>query len=354
MQDQFVGTMPVSDRNKFDVGNLERYMRQNVKDFSGVLDIQQFKGGQSNPTYRLSAGGQKYVLRRKPPGKLLPSAHAVDREFRVISALEDSDVPVPKTYALCKDDSVIGTMFYIMEHVEGRVFWDQTLPELTKTARHDIYSELNSVIAKLHSVEFKKIGLDDFGRPGNYISRQINRWSKQYRASETEHIESMENLMKWLPDNIPDDEEFAIVHGDYRIDNVIFHPTKPRILAILDWELSTLGHPLADFAYHCMYWRLTKSQFRGIGGEDLKSLGIPNEKKYLEMYCSHTRRTNIPNFDFYAAYNMFRLGAICQGIMGRFKDGTAASAHAEAQGKKARPLGDAGWEQVESILRRVD
>ncbi|MAW34189.1 MAG: phosphotransferase family protein [Proteobacteria bacterium] len=352
MQEQFVGTMPVVDRNKFRIQSLQNFMEKNVQDFSGDLTVEQFKGGQSNPTYRISTDKKKYVLRRKPPGKLLPSAHAVDREFKVISALQNTEVPVPKSYCLCEDESVIGTMFYIMEYVEGRVFWDQTLPLLSSHERKSIYKELNRVIAELHRIDYKEIGLESFGKPGNYIGRQISRWSKQYRASETERIEAMENLMEWLPDNIPKDEEFGIVHGDYRLDNVIFHPTKAQIMAVLDWELSTLGHPLADFAYHCMYWRLTRQQFRGIGGEDLKKLGIPDETEYVRMYCTKTDRKEILNWDFYAAYNMFRLGAICQGIMGRFKDGTAASKHAEEQGKKARPLAEAGWIQVEKILKK--
>ncbi len=353
MQHQFVGTMPVDDRNKFDRNRLEEYMKKHVVDFSGSLSVQQFKGGQSNPTYKLIAQERQYVLRRKPPGKLLPSAHAVDREFKVISALQGTGVPVPKTYCLCEDNDVIGTMFYIMEYVEGRVLWDQTLPDLDKKSRFSIYDELNRVISQLHSLDYTKIGLESFGKPGNYIARQISRWTKQYRASETEHIEAMENLMAWLPDNIPADDQHAIVHGDFRLDNTIFHPTKPRMLAILDWELSTLGHPLADFAYHCMYWRLTKDQFRGVGGEDLKSLGIPEEEEYVRMYCERTGRTNITNWDFYTAYNMFRLAAICQGIMGRVKDGTASNKHAEEQGKKAKPLAEAGWAQAQKIIEKT-
>ncbi len=352
MQHQFIGTMPVDDRNQFDHDRLGEYMRENVEDFSGDLSVQQFKGGQSNPTYKLTGRDRQYVLRRKPPGKLLPSAHAVDREFRVISALYKTDVPVPKTYCLCEDDDVIGTMFYIMEYVEGRVLWDQTLPDLNKIDRFAIYDELNRVISQLHKLDYTKIGLESFGKPGNYINRQISRWTKQYRASETEHIEAMENLMAWLPENIPADEQFAIVHGDFRLDNTIFHPTKPEMLAILDWELSTLGHPLADFAYHCMYWRLTKHQFRGIGGEDLQFLGIPDEEEYVRMYCERTGRANITNWDFYTAYNMFRLAAICQGIMGRVKDGTASNRHAEEQGKKAQPLAEAGWAQAQRIIRK--
>ena len=351
MHEQFVGTKPVDERLRFDVDRLTNYLREHIEGFSGTLEIEQFSGGQSNPTFMLRAGQNRYVLRRKPPGKLLPSAHAVDREYRVISALYPTDVPVARPFCLCEDDSVIGTAFYIMDYVEGRVLWDGLLPDYSAEQRRVIYNELNRVIAALHSVDYQSVGLADFGKPGNYIERQINRWTKQYRASETEHIEAMENLIEWLPDNIPPSEETTVVHGDYRLDNVIFHPTEPRILAVLDWELSTLGHPLADFAYHCMTWRLVPGEFRGIGGVDLKPLGIPSEEEYVEMYCKRTGRSAIPNWDFYLAYNMFRLAGILQGIMGRVKDGTAASAHAVEQGKRARPMAEAGWRQVEKILK---
>jgi len=351
MHEQFTGTRPVDERHRFDTAGLERYLRTHIDGFSGPVEVAQFSGGQSNPTFLLKAASGSYVLRRKPPGKLLPSAHAVDREFRVISALYSTDVPVARTFVLCEDDSVIGTAFYIMDYVQGRVLWDGSLPDQSPQQRRAIYSELNRVIADLHKVDYTAVGLADFGKPGNYIARQINRWVKQYRASETEYIEAMENLIKWLPDNIPEGDETSIVHGDYRLDNAIFHATEPRMLAVLDWELSTLGHPLADFAYHCMTWRLVPGEFRGIGGLDLKSLGIPDEQEYVEMYCRRTGRSGIANWDFYLAYNMFRLAGILQGIMGRVKDGTAASAHAAEQGKRARPTAEAGWRQVEKILR---
>jgi aminoglycoside phosphotransferase (APT) family kinase protein len=353
MHEEFVGTMPVSERNRFDFASLERYMQSHVEGYSGTLEVEQFKGGQSNPTFLLKAGGKSYVLRRKPPGKLLPSAHAVDREYRVITALYGTDVPVARTFCLCEDESVIGTMFYVMDFVRGRVLWDQTLPGMTPPQRRAMFDELNRVIAALHKVDYQRAGLGDYGKPGSYIERQINRWIKQYRASETERIEAMENLIEWLPKNIPAGDETSIVHGDYRMDNVIFHPTEPRMLAVLDWELSTLGHPLADFAYHCMYWRLTAGEFRGISGVDLKSLGIPTEEEYVEMYCRRTGRSGIDNWDFYLAYNMFRLAGILQGIMGRVKDGTAASEHAAEQGRRARPMAEAGWRQVERILKRA-
>jgi len=352
MHEQFIGTMPVQEKHRFDVANLERYLKSRIDGLTGPLEVEQFKGGQSNPTFLLTAGSGRFVLRRKPPGKLLPSAHAVDREYRVITALRDSDVPVARTWCLCEDETVIGTAFYVMDFVDGRVLWDPALAGMTREQRRAIFDELNRVIAALHQVDYVKVGLADYGKHGNYIERQVNRWIKQYRASETEHIEAMENLIEWLPKNIPPGEETAIVHGDYRMDNVIFHPTQPRILAVLDWELSTLGHPLADFAYHCMTWRLTGGEFRGMGDADLESLGIPTEEEYVEMYCRRTGRSGIPNWDFYMAYNMFRLAGILQGIMGRVKDGTAASAYAVEQGKRARPMAEAGWRQVEKILKK--
>jgi len=351
MHDDFIGTMPVTERHRFDITSLERYLRGHMEGFSGSLEVEQFKGGQSNPTFMLKAGERRYVLRRKPPGKLLPSAHAVEREYRVITALHASGFPVARTYCLCEDDTIIGTAFYVMDYVAGRVLWDPSLPGMRKEQRGAYFDELNRVIAVLHCVDYAAIGLGDYGKPGNYIERQINRWIKQYRASETERIEAMENLIEWLPKNIPQGDETTIVHGDYRMDNVMFHPTEPRILAVLDWELSTLGHPLADFSYHCMTWRLTPGQFRGMNGIDFRSLGIPTEEDYVAAYCGRTGRDHIPNWDFYMAYNMFRLAGILQGIMGRVKDGTAASAHAMEQGKRARPMAEAGWRQVEKILK---
>jgi aminoglycoside phosphotransferase (APT) family kinase protein len=351
MQEDFVGTMPVQDKHRFDEAALERYLAAHVAGFTGPLSVSQFKGGQSNPTFLLSAGGRQYVLRRKPPGKLLPSAHAVDREYRVLSALHGTDVPVAQPFVLCEDEGVIGTMFYVMDYVQGRVLWDPALPGMTPQQRGAIFDEMNRVIAALHSVDYPAVGLGDYGRPGSYLERQIARWTKQYRASETERIEAMENLIEWLPKNIPDGEETTLVHGDYRLDNTIFHPTEPRMLAVLDWELSTLGHPIADFAYHCMTWRLTPAEFRGMLGLDFEALGIPDEARYVEMYCGRTGRAGIPNWDFYMAYNMFRLAGILQGIMGRVVEGTASSAHAIASGRRARPMAEAGWRQVEKILK---
>lgn len=353
-QKDFNGTMPVQERHQFDVAALETYLKANVEGFAGPLTVEQFKGGQSNPTYKLITPAKKYVLRRKPPGKLLASAHAVDREYKVITALAGSDVPVAKTWCLCEDDSVIGTPFYVMDCVEGRVLWDPALPDFEPAQRRAMFEEMNRVMAALHQVDYAKVGLGDYGKPGNYFARQIDRWSKQYRASETEKIEAFDKLMEWLPANIPPGDESSIVHGDYRMDNVIFHPTEPRILAVLDWELSTLGHPLADFSYHCMTWHIPKGVFRGLAGVKLADLGIPTEAEHVAAYCQRTGRGPIdPNhWDFYIAYNLFRLGAILQGIAGRVKDGTAASKQAAAMGAAARPLAEMGWQKVQQIRAR--
>jgi len=350
MFEQFIGTKPVEERHRIDVARLQQFL--NFK----IVEVEQFKGGQSNPTYRLSeANGRKYVLRRKPPGKLLPSAHAVDREYRVISALHKVDFPVARPHVLCEDESVIGTAFYVMDYVDGRVLWDQSLPGMTKVQRSEIWDELNRVIALLHTIDFRKIGLQDFGKPGNYIERQIARWTKQYQASETERVEAMNSLIAWLPKNIPPSAATTVVHGDYRLDNAIFHPGEPRILAVLDWELSTLGDPLADFAYHCMSWHIPPGQFRGIAGLDLPSLGIPGEAEYVKRYCERTGRGGInqSHWDFYIAYNLFRIAAILQGILKRVVDGTAASAHARDAGMRAKAMAELGWKQVEKILRRA-
>ena len=355
MFDQFVGTKPVEERHRFDVARLEAYLHDAIEGFRGPLTVEQFKGGQSNPTYRLSAGGRQYALRRKPPGKLLPSAHAVDREYRVIKALHGVGFPVARPYCLCEDDSVVGTAFYVMDCVEGRVLWDQALPGMSRSERFAIWDELNRVIAWLHTVDYKAVGLEGFGKPGNYIARQIDRWTKQYRASETQRIEAMDNLIAWLPAHVPPGDETTIVHGDYRLDNTIFHPSEPRILAVLDWELSTLGHPLADFAYHCGSWHTPPDRFRGIHGLPLEELGIPSEREYIEMYCRRTGRQEIDpsTWDFYLAYNQFRIAAICQGIAKRVLDGTAASAHAVEAGSRAPLLAELAWRQGEKILKRT-
>ncbi len=346
MYEEFMGTMPVSDRQKFDLGALQEYMRQHVDGYSGELVIEQFKGGQSNPTFKLTAGGQRYVLRTKPgpAAKLLTSAHAIDREFKVMDALNKAGFPAAKQYTLCTDESVIGRAFYVMEFVDGRVLWDQAMPGMTNAERAAHYDEMNRVIAQLHTIDYAAIGLADFGKPGNYFARQIDRWTRQYKASETEKIDAMDSLIEWLPKNIPPGDETSIVHGDYRLDNMIFHPTEPRVLALLDWELSTLGHPLADFSYHCMSWHIPPGQFRGIGGLDHKALGIPTEEEYIAKYCARTGKTvRQEDFAFYLAYNMFRMAGILQGIMKRYVDGTASSAQALKSGQATRPMAEMGW-----------
>ena len=350
MFEQFIGTKPVEERHRIDAGALEAFLNFRI------ATIEQFKGGQSNPTYRITAAdGRRFVLRRKPPGKLLPSAHAVDREYRVIKALHATGFPVAQPHVLCEDETVIGTAFYVMDFVPGRVLWDQSLPGLSKAERGAIWDELNRVIASLHGIDYRAVGLESFGKPGNYIERQIARWTKQYQASETEPMEAMDNLIAWLPANIPPETGTTVVHGDFRLDNTIFHPTEPRILAVLDWELSTLGDPLADFAYHCMSWHIPPGQFRGIGGLDLAALGIPSERDYVVRYCERTGRGAIDptHWDFYLAYNLFRIAAILQGIRKRVVDGTAASEHAVDAGSRARPMAELGWKQVEKILRRA-
>ena len=347
----YQGTRPVAEAHRFDAAALERYMERHVEGFRGPLEVEQFRGGQSNPTFRLTAPSGRYVMRRKPPGKLLPSAHAVDREYRVITALAKTDVPVARTYALCTDESVIGTMFYVMDYVDGRVLWDPLLPGMAAPDRSAIYDEMNRVIAALHRVDYAALGLADYGKPGNYFQRQIDRWSRQYKASETETIDAMDRLIEWLPKNIPAGDATTIVHGDYRIDNMIFHPSEPRVLAVLDWELSTLGHPMGDFSYHMMAWRLSSTEFRGLRGRDLAALGIPSEEEYLARYLERTGAAapNDKDWNFCMAYNMFRAAAIFQGVMARAVAGNAASAQAVETGKRARPMAELGWKQVERL-----
>jgi aminoglycoside phosphotransferase (APT) family kinase protein len=331
---------------RIDVDALTRYLRQHVEGFSGELHIERFAGGQSNPTYMISTGEQKYVLRTKPApaSKLLPSAHAIDREFRVMDALSRVGFPVAKQYALCLDESVIGVAFYVMEFIEGRVLWDQSLPGMSRSERAAIYDEMNRVIALLHGVDYQAIGLESYGKPGNYFARQIDRWTRQYKAAETEHIAAMESLIEWLPKHIPEGDVTTIVHGDYRLDNMIFHPTEPRILAVLDWELSTLGHPLADFSYHCMSWHISPGVYRGIAGLDLASLGIPDERDYIARYSERTGISiRSQDFRFYLAYNLFRMAGILQGIMKRYQDGTAASEQALRNAQATRPMAELGW-----------
>jgi len=341
------GTRPVAEQQRFDLDALAGWMGQHVDGFAGPLAIEQFKGGQSNPTFKLITPERTYVMRAKPGprSKLLPSAHAIEREYRVMAALAKSDVPVAKMYALCEDESVIGRDFYLMEYINGRVLWDQALPDMSRGERGAIYDEMNRVIAALHSVDYKAIGLADYGRPGNYFQRQIERWSKQYKLSETESIPAMDKLIEWMPRHIPQeaDELTTIVHGDYRLDNLMFHPAEPRVLAVLDWELSTLGHPMADFGYHCMSWHIAPGQFRGIAGLDLADLGIPSEAEYRRLYEQRTGRQITGDWNFFLAFSMFRIAGILQGIMKRVVDGTASSAQAVDAGKRARPMAEMGW-----------
>ncbi|MGH7353824.1 MAG: phosphotransferase [Candidatus Rokuibacteriota bacterium] len=338
--------VPVRDVHRFDATTLQRWMEKHVEGFSGTITAHQFQGGQSNPTYHLEAGGHEYVLRRKPPGKLLPSAHAVDREYRVITALQGTGVPVPRTYAYSDDASVVGTPFYVMSYVRGRLFRDPHLAGAAPAERRAIYDSMNEIEARLHTLDCQTLGLADFGRPGNYYARQIHRWSQQYRISETEKIEAMERLMEWLPANIPPGDETTLVHGDYRAGNMLMHETEPRVVAVLDWELSTLGHPLADLAYNCMPWRLS-NEWEGLAGRDLGSLGIPTEEAYVADYCRRVGRPGIPDWDWYIAFAMFRLAAIAQGIMGRVRDGTANDPEAAERGRRARPLAESGWVMIE-------
>jgi len=341
------GAKLVAPVHAFDESALAAFIRARVANFAESIAVEQFQGGQSNPTYRVTAGAHRYVLRRKPPGKLLPSAHAIEREYRVMAALAGSGVPVARMVALCEDATVIGTAFYLMEYIDGRVLWDPTLPGMTPEARGAHYAELNRVQATLHQVDYRAVGLADFGRTGQYIERQIARWSKQYNAGGAARIPSMDALIEWLPRHVPPEDETSIVHGDFRLDNVIFHPTEPRILAVLDWELATLGHPLSDFAYQVMAWRLAPGEFRGLKGADLAALGIPAETEYVASYCRRTGRTEIPHWEFYLIFNMFRIAAILHGVLARALQGNAASQNALEQGSRAQRIADIAWNMAQ-------
>ncbi len=342
-----VKLIPIREPHRFDENALAAYLEKNLAGYTGPLAVQQFEGGQSNPTFLLTTDGQEYVMRKKPPGKLLPSAHQVEREFRVMKALEKSEVPVPRMYLLCEDDRIIGTPFFIMEHVRSRVLEDITLPHMTPEDRHALYFDMIRVLAALHLVNYSALGLDTFGKPGNYFSRQIGRWSKQYVAAKTDEIESMERLMEYLPQNVPADDTSCIVHGDYRMGNMLLHPTEPKVVALLDWELSTLGHPLGDLGYACMFYHsgiVGRVSLDGLTGSDT---GIPTEEEFLAEYCRLTGRDGIPNWNFYLAFSFFRLASILQGVYKRGLMGTASSTEAIKRGSMAREIADVAWSLVE-------
>ena len=338
------GTIPVLERHQFDVAALQAYMEENVEGYQGELKVEEFAGGQSNPTYKLTAGSTNYVLRRKPPGTLLKSAHAVDREYKVLTALQNSDVPTARTYALCEDEGVIGTMFYIMEYLDGRVIWDATSGDYSPQERGAIWDAANDAVAKLHNVDFNAVGLSDFGKHSDYIQRQLTRWCGQYEYTKTEENPYMDQLIEYLPKNIPEDDSCSIVHGDLQIANMMMHKTEPRVIGILDWELSTLGSPVSDFAYLCRPYR------DALRNADLKQLGIPSEEEFVASYCERTGRSGIENWDYYLAFNMFRLAAILQGIAKRVQDGTAASKNAELAGAGAFDMSKVAWAQIDKSV----
>jgi aminoglycoside phosphotransferase (APT) family kinase protein len=347
MISDFSGVGAVRTGHEIDIARLGAWMATNVPDYSGPLSVQQFKGGQSNPTYQLLTPTRKYVLRRRPPGALLKGAHAVEREFRVITSLGGTGFPVPAAYALCTDDSVIGTCFYVMAMVEGRIFWDSGFPGVRREERPSYFDAMNAALAALHSLDPTVVGLGDYGKSGSYFERQIARWSRQYLEDSAGGRDAhMDKLIEWLPVNIPMGDETRIVHGDFRVDNLIFHPSEPKVLAVLDWELSTLGHPLADFTYHLMMYHVPPYVIGGLGGKDLEALSIPSEAEYIEAYCRRTGRQGIEGLNFYLAFNMFRFAAILHGIKGRIARGTAASAHAKSMADNMRLMAQLGWTQA--------
>jgi len=343
------GTTPVRPSHEFDVQALALWLEDHVDGYAGPLDVLQFKGGQSNPTYLLTTPERRYVLRRKPPGETLKGAHAVEREARVMSALIGEGFPVPRVFALCTDDAVIGSWFFVMEMVEGRIFWDATFPQASRDERPAYFAAMNETLARLHAVVPEAVGLGDYGKAGNYFERQIARWSRQYLADEIAGRNAdMDRLVEWLPRHIPEDDGASIVHGDFRCDNMIFHPVEPRVIAVLDWELSTLGHPLADFANHAMMYRMPPDIVAGLEGADLVALNIPTEAEYVAMYCRRTGRADIADWDFYMAFNFFRLAAIFHGIKSRAIRGTASSAHAHERGAKFPRLAAKAVEAMEA------
>ena len=344
----------VKAAHQFDEAQLAGFLKAHDLMAAGdTLSVRQFQGGQSNPTFLVAAGLKRYVLRKKPPGKLLPSAHMVEREYRVMKALEPLGFPVPAMHVLCEDETVIGTPFYVMDFVEGRIFENPALLDtaMTPAERTAIYQSMIETMAKLHAVDPAAIGLDDFGRQGGYIERQISRWSKQFEASRTEAMPAMDALIDWLPDNIPGPDETTIVHGDFRTGNLILHPTEPKVIAVLDWELATLGHPLSDLAYNCLGYHFPREnqQFNGMIGVDFESLGIPDEQQVVAMYCAATGRDSIPHWHFYMAFNMFRISAICQGVYKRGLDGNASSENATDYGIKAQSAAKIGWQLAQKI-----
>ncbi len=346
-QSAFSGTKEVAGALRVDAARLESYLAQTIAGFAGPLTVKQFKGGQSNPTYLLDTPARRYVLRRKPPGKLLPSAHAVNREYRVIGALHAQRFPVAEPLTYCADETIAGTPFYVMGFVDGRVFWEPQMPGSDPAERAAVYAAMNETIARLHAFEPARIGLGDFGKGENYVARQVDRWSKQYRASQTEPIDAMERLIEWLPAHLPPAGPARLVHGDYRLDNLIVASGAPEILAVLDWELSTLGDPLADFSYHLMAWHMPHSESAAgtasLVGHDLRALGIPTMSNYVDAYVAHTGLDPRPHLPVYLAYNFFRIAAILQGIIGRVRDGTATSEFAPAKAEMIRPLADKAW-----------
>jgi aminoglycoside phosphotransferase (APT) family kinase protein len=343
------GTMPVSDRLRFDEAALQRWMEEYVQGFEGPIHVSQFKGGQSNPTYRIDSPSGAYVVRRKPPGKLLPGAHAVDREYRVLAALGSQGFPVAQVHGLCEDESVIGTAFYVMDMVEGRIFWEARLPGLSPEERRSAFDAMNATIARLHAFDPEAIGLGDYGRPGGFVERQVARWSKQYLGDvEAGRIEAMDRLVDWLGKNLPADSgRSSLVHGDFRCDNLIFDAAQPQVKAVLDWELSTLGDPASDFTYHLLMYRMPADLFAGLAGMDLETLGIPSEEEYVAAYCRRTGRTCLEHKDYLVVFNLFRLAAILHGIRGRIARRTASSAHALETAAKLEPLAELAWKQAE-------
>jgi aminoglycoside phosphotransferase (APT) family kinase protein len=346
-QKEFSGTKEVAAGLGFDQARLAAYLAERIPGFAGPVHLLQFRGGQSNPTYLVTTPTRRYVLRRKPPGKLLPSAHAVDREFRVISALHPKNFPVPEPLLYCEDESVVGTAFFVMAHVEGRVFWVPQMQGASASERAAVYDSMNATLARLHAFDPGELGLADYGKGENYVGRQVARWTKQYEASKTDEVPEMDRLIRWLPEHLPPQERVALVHGDFRLDNMIVDARAPKIVAVLDWELSTIGDPLADFTYHLMAWEMPPSDWgAGTGSlkaHDLAALGIPARDAYVDAYAKRTGLDPRPHLDVYLAYNLFRLAAILQGILGRVRDGTATNANAVAMAKEVRPLAKAAW-----------